>query len=203
MSRQQCFAALLQHLPGLNPQFTGTFIELEDSLKIKNQIGKRIQIARHLPQHLFYGAEEKTALKRVDAYCGAPVAQYPFGGRAAPPLGAHGGVAIAAPDDDTGGGAALEHVQLEALGNIFAGADAAPAVALLVERRGEDADAELSGQHGDDATADAALGRQTDAVAPLAGVIVHAATMHDAQHVFYVLLVESAFAGERVDAAIG
>ena len=81
---------------------------------------------------------------------------------------------------------AVEDVQAEALGQLLADLDAADAVAARVEQRREDADAGLAGHDGDDAAADAALGRQADAVGPLAGVVVHAAGVHDAEHVLDV-----------------
>ena len=70
-----------------------------------------------------------------------------------------------------------------------------------VQQRREDADAELAGHDGADAAADAALGRQADAIGPFAGVVVHAAGEHDAQHVLDVLPIDGPLAGDRVDAA--
>src|SRR5258707_10210745 len=94
-------------------------------------------------------------------------------------------------------------MQLKAVGSLFAPPDAAPAISLIIQRRGKRADTELPRKHGQDASADAAFGGQTDAVTPFAGVIVHAATVHDAEDVLDVALVESALAGQRVDAIIG
>ena len=61
------------------------------------------------------------------------------------------------------------------------------AVARLVERRRDDGDAELAGRDGDDAAADAALGRQARAVEPLAGVVVEAGGRHHREHLGDVL----------------
>src|SRR5581483_2021540 len=138
------------------------------------------------PEHALDRAEEEASLKLENAdRAAAPVENFLLG-TAAPALGANGVAAVAAPHDGGFGRAAFEHVQLEALGQLLADADAAPAVALLVEGRGKRADAELPRQNRDDAAADAALGRQADAVAPFAGVIVHAAAVHHAQDVFHV-----------------
>src|SRR5882757_3996425 len=56
--------------------------------------------------------------------------------------------------------AGFEAVQAEGLGQLFADFDAAEAVAFGIQRRREDADAGHAGDHGHDAAADAALGRQ-------------------------------------------
>ena len=80
--------------------------------------------------------------------------------------------------------------------------DAAHAVSLGVERRREHTDAELPGQHCDDAPGHAALGRQSDAIRPLARVVVHPARTHHAQHVLDAFVLERALSGERIHAVI-
>ena len=45
-----------------------------------------------------------------------------------------------------------------------------------------DGDAELAGRHGDEAAADAALGRQPRVIQPLAGVVVQSRRRHDGEH---------------------
>ena len=69
--------------------------------------------------------------------------------------------------------------------------------------RREDADAELARQHGDDTAGDTALRRQPDGVDPLAGVVVHAAGAHHAEHVLDVAARRARGAGDRVHAAVG
>ena len=56
----------------------------------------------------------------------------------------------------------MQQVQVEVLGDLAADLDPADAVAVRVERRREDGDAELPGQHREDAAGDAALGRHAD-----------------------------------------
>ena len=84
-----------------------------------------------------------------------------------------------------------------------ADADAADAVALAVEPRRKDADAELAGEDGDDAAGDAAFRRHAHVVEPLARVVVHAAGAHDAEHALDVFAADGLLAGERIDAAVG
>lgn len=81
--------------------------------------------------------------------------------------------------------------------------DAADAVALGVEGWGEDGDAELAGEDGEDTAGDAALGGHADLVEPASGGVIHAAGGHDAEHAFDVFAAEGLFAGGGVDAAIG
>ena len=59
------------------------------------------------------------------------------------------------------------------------------------------------GNDGDDAAADAALRRQADLVRPFAGIVVHAAGVHHAEHDLDVLAAAAPLAGHRIDAAIG
>ena len=84
-------------------------------------------------------------------------------------------------------GMVAEDVQPEDLGELAADGDAAYAVAVLVEPRREHADADLSRDDREDAAGDAALRRHADLVGPLAGIIVHAATVHHGQHVVDVV----------------
>ena len=62
--------------------------------------------------------------------------------------------------------------------NIGDGALRPHAVAGLIERRGDNGDAELARRHGDDAAADAALGRKAGVVQPLSGVVVQSGGGH-------------------------
>ena len=98
--------------------------------------------------------------------------------------------------------AVLEQVQMEASRQVFADPHAALGIADLVEPRREHADAEMARQHRGDAAADAALGGQPDLELPAAGIVVHAAGVHDAEHRADMLGWDRALAGERIDAAI-
>jgi glutaminase len=86
--------------------------------------------------------------------------------RRAQPVRAHEVRAVVAPDHAAHIGAIVEGVQLEGVGDFLADADAAHAVALAVDRRGIDGDADLARDHGDDAARQAALGRHADLVGP-------------------------------------
>ena len=72
-----------------------------------------------------------------------------------------------------------------------------------VEQRREDADAAAAGHDRADAAADAALGGQAHAIGPFAGVVVHAAGEHDAEHVFDVLPVDGPLFGDGIHAGVG
>jgi hypothetical protein len=94
-----------------------------------------------------------------------------------------------------------QEVQVQVAREPTTDGDAARAVALRVERRREDADAELARQHRQDAAADAALRRHADVVDPRPGGVVHAARRHDAEDVLDVLPLDGAIVGPRVHAA--
>ncbi len=93
-------------------------------------------------------------------------------------------------------------MQSELVRDLGADGDAADAVAVLVETRREDGDAETARKDRDHATAHAALGRQADIVQPAAGIVVHAARRHDAEHGLHFLRRNRALSRQRVHAAI-
>ena len=78
----------------------------------------------------------------------------------------------------------FEHVQVQRARKLLADTNAADRVASIVQRRREDADAELAGEHGDHASGDAALGRKPDVVEPVARRVVHPRSWpsHSAHH---------------------
>jgi hypothetical protein len=158
VAHEQHFAAACQQLASLRQQRAGAFVDLQHSLEIENQVGKGIDALGNLPQYPFNRAEKKAALKLENTDRSAIAVEDRFLGQAAAALGAYGAASVDAPNDDADGRAALKHVNLEALGNLPAHVDTAHAVALIVEQGGVRADAKLTGQHGDDAAADTALG---------------------------------------------
>jgi hypothetical protein len=94
-------------------------------------------------------------------------------------------------------------VQTEAVRDVGAHPRAAHAVAVAIEAPRIHADAPLAGDDGEDASAHPALGGNADLVGPLAGEVVHAARVHDAEHVADVLALQGSLAGDRVDAGVG
>ncbi len=114
------------------------------------------------------------------------------------PVGARLAAVVAAAHDGADLGLEAQRVQVEVDRHALTHLDAAGAVPAGVEARREDADAELTGQHGDDTAGDTALRREPHRVHPLAGVVVHAARAHHAEHVLDVPGVEGARAGDRV-----
>src|SRR5581483_11673037 len=65
----------------------------------------------------------------------------------------------------------------------------AHAVPRVVERRRHHGDAVLARRDGDDAAANAALGRQTGVIEPLAGVVIETGSRHHREHVRHVLRI--------------
>src|SRR3954447_7674006 len=94
-------------------------------------------------------------------------------------------------------------MQIEVAGQLIANPDATHAVSLRIQRRREDTDPELAGQHSDYSAGDTTFRRHSDAVNPFAGVIIHAARAHDAQHAFHVFTADRLPASHRVDTAVG
>src|SRR5664280_608514 len=97
----------------------------------------------------------------------------------------------------------VEHVQFEMRRQDLADFDPAHAVAVAVEQRRERAQPELPRNRGDDAAADAALGRDADAVDPFAGVVVHARRGHDRQRARDRIRRDDLLLADRIDTAIG
>ena len=65
----------------------------------------------------------------------------------------------------------------------------------------DDGDAELARRHGDDAAADAALGRKAGVVQPLARVVVQSGGGHHGEDTGDLGRVHDLFAGDRIRAA--
>jgi hypothetical protein len=92
-------------------------------------------------------------------------------------------------------------VAAESHRNIGDGALRPHAVAGVIERRGNDGDAELAGRHGDDAAADAALGRKARVVQPLPRVVVQSGGGHDGEDTGDLCGVHDLFPGDRIPAS--
>ena len=140
----------------------------------------------------FGRAEEQAALDLDQADSRALLVEAPALVRGAHALRAHHVAGKLAADDGAAVGVVAEDMEPEGLGDLLADLDAADAVAVRVEPRREDADADLARDHGDDAAGDAALGRHADLVGPLAGIVVHAAAVHHREHVLDVVALERA-----------
>src|SRR5712672_4141824 len=94
-------------------------------------------------------------------------------------------------------------MQITVAGERVADPDAANTVSARVQRRRENADAELPGQHRDDAACYSALGGHSDVVDPFAGEVIHAARAHHTQHTLDIFTANSLFTGHWIDSAIG
>ncbi len=117
-----------------------------------------------------------------DANIGPPLLQDLLLMGLAAAAGGNAGNVVVGNDAGADVGAAIEHMQIEARRQCFADFESAHAVAMAVETRRKSAKPDLWWQRRDDAATDAALGRNSDAVDPLAGIIVHARTGHHGQH---------------------
>ncbi len=159
----------------------GRAIDMRHALEIEHRELQLVARADHIAQHGLDGREAQVALQFVDDGAAAvDVENAALGGLPAA-LRAHAGQCVAGPHRGTRGTRRLQEVQTEFTRQRLAHLYAARAVAARAERRREHADAELPRQHGDDAAAYAVLVRHADAVDPLAGEVVHAASGHHAQ----------------------
>src|SRR5262245_53348280 len=94
-------------------------------------------------------------------------------------------------------------MQSESLRELLTNPDATHAVPFSIQRRRKDANPELPRYDSDDAAANAALGRNADAIGPLAGIVVHPAGEHDTQQILNQRLLNCPLAGLWVEAPIG
>jgi hypothetical protein len=172
-------------------------LEVDDHIA---RLGRELCESSH---ELLGRAEEKRPLGLEHGHFAAFLRQDVAFLRRAQTVRAHEIGAVIAPNDAPHIGAVVEHMQLELLGDLLADADAAQAVALLVDGRGINADADLPGDGGNDASRHPALGRHADLIRPFTGVIVHAAGVHHRQHVAHILCLVHGLAGKGVHAVIG
>ena len=99
--------------------------------------------------------------------------------------------------------AAIHHVQVIMRRQRLAHLDAAHAVAMAVEPWRVAAEPEPRRQRRQDAAADAALGRNADAVDPFAGIVIHAGAGHHRERSRNGVGRHDLLAGHRIDAAVG
>ena len=67
----------------------------------------------------------------------------------------------------------------------------------------EHADAELAWQHGENPSADTALGREPDPIDPLTGPVIHPAAGHHAEHIVHIVMGDRRFTSEGVNPLVG
>ncbi len=194
----------VQRLRELGEQGAGRRVDRLDALAVEDDRVHRVEVAGDRPEHDAPSTRTtgRRAARRRRPHRRARWQHAVLGG-VAHAVRARFVAAVRAPDGRAGGRLGPQEVQQVVARDPLAGTDAAHAVAAGVERRREHADPELTGEHGDDATRDAALGREADRVDPLARVVVHAARVHDTEHVRDVLGRERLLAGDRVGAAVG
>ena len=97
----------------------------------------------------------------------------------------------------------LEGMKSEMTGEFLASQNAAHTVALGIQLRGIDADAQLPVHYAKNTAADSALGRKADFKSPATRVIVKPAGEHHRQNVLDVLEIKDVRLGDRVGAHVG
>src|SRR5689334_14865170 len=80
----------------------------------------------------------------------------------------------------------------------LAHSNASDTVAMRVQARRKHADSKLTRQNGDHPASYTALGRHAYIVNPFAGIIIHPARSHNAQHALYVFPADRLLARDRV-----
>ena len=203
MAHQQAHAASGQAALELDEKAQAGVVRRDDAAQVQEE---ELAFARLLvdgAHHRLHGGKHQVALQLQHPHPAAFAAQRLALLLRPPPARAHLGVVVLQAKRRQGCVAVVEDVQREVVGEIGAGADAAGAVALPVQRRREDADAQLAGKHRHDAAAHAALGRQPDAVDPFARKVVHAAGGHHGQDVVDAVRGDRLLPGDRVHAVVG
>src|SRR5665811_1969317 len=90
----------------------------------------------------------------------------------------------------------------ETPGNLLAHLNAPHAVAIFIKRGRKHADAQLSGNDAQYATAHAALGGDSHPIRPLPGEVVHSAGEHDAQDILDVTVAKCPIPGCGIHATV-
>ena len=162
----------------------------------------RVVVAQDDPHQGLDGGERLVAAQLVDDDGRAVRVEHVALALIAQATGACGVGAVGAAQPRPDPLAGEQEVQAEALGDPLAGGHAPHAVALRVQPRAVGGQAQLSGEDGGDGTAHPALGRQADAVEPLAGVVVHPARRHHGQHGGDDVAGDDLDAGERVHSRV-
>src|SRR4029077_13181124 len=154
MGQNEFFTSLRKHMIDLLKESGSAFINSHHPLQVKNQVRHGFQLGAQPAQHLLHGAKEKISLKLVDANLSAFSSENRLLRATPASFGSDRGSPVAPADHHTGDRAAAEHMQLEALRELFAHLNASATVALFIQKRRECPDAELSRQNRDNATAD-------------------------------------------------
>ncbi len=174
--KEQALGAAVQRVDEVGEEARCGRRNVRDMLHVNHEIVRGRELGGDRVEQRLRGTEHQFALQLVDANC-PPMLDEARDILGRPRLAGRDLVRAVARTDHCGGRRThrLEEMQVEILGQRLADGDAARAVAPFIEGRRVHPDAYLPGQHGDDATANAALGRHADVVDPRAGCVVHAA----------------------------
>ena len=178
------------HLPGHRGGLVDTPDVQDDHVQV-------VGVPGELADHGFGPREQQVAVQLVDPGPLADPQQQLVLGRAPAAPGRPVDHVVGRPDRRPRGPADVHEVQLQVPGQPPAGGDTAHAVAVPVQPGREHGQPELAGQHGEDAAAHPALGRQADLGDPVAGRVVHAAGGHHRQHPLVERRIEHPVAADR------
>ena len=160
-----------------------------------------LAIGRLLDQFPNDGLESREQQRTLQLHHPDPVAvaaERMEGGSRQATAGVHLGGIVAAAQGRLRDRARIEHVERQFPGKVHADADAPDAIPLLVKRRRENPDPELTRQHREDPPTHTALRRQSDAVDPFAGPVIHPGAGHHGEDVVDILVGNGALTGDRI-----
>src|SRR5215471_1672440 len=189
-------------LEQLIKQPAGALIDVENALQIQNKEVCRREVLHQVFHHGLDAYKDEMALELISYNPRAEFAQ-----RLAFPRRSHAaGVQLCAvefqPDHRTSGWRTVKQMKVEAAGNIFANPYPSYAIPVRVQPGRKNSNSELPGQNRNNTTRDSALCRHSYFVDPFAGIIVHSARAHDAQHAFDILAADRLLACNRVHSLV-
>src|SRR5262249_33674793 len=157
MSEDQMLAALGERFQDFAEQPAGTMVHAQHALQVEQSKVHPLEVVDDVAHHDLGGIEAKLALQLVDL---DPLAMLPKqldGARRPAPVRRDLDSAVLPADNKLTRHRDAEEMQREISGELVADLDAAHAVPLLVQRWREDADAQPSRQHGQNAARHPAL----------------------------------------------
>ena len=123
---------------------TGTFVESQHSLEIKDQMIGGRQVLHHGPNYGLRGAEIEVALQLIHLDARRGMKQLLSGGRRTQPTGTQVSTAELQTNGGTTDPGAIEHVEIAMAGNGVTDLDPPDAVAPGIQQRGKDPDPHLT-----------------------------------------------------------
>ena len=195
-------ASLVQAAENVVEEMPSGLVDRDDVAKVEDE-ALHAEAFREGAHDVFGGGEDEIALELEDLDAAALRAEDFVFRQRTDAAGIELRRIEAQADDGFADAGPIEEMQVPTARERAAHPETAHAVALGIERRRIDADAELAGQDGEDSAGRAAFRRHAHVVEPFARVIVHPASAHHAEDAFDEFAADGLFPGERIDAAIG